>query len=68
MAEAVRPLQDLRQGEHRAVRYLDTLLESLQPLGLTAGLTADAAGIQLLELLQQMEQAVKGEEQTLSWL
>lgn len=68
LADAVQPLQLLQQGEHRAADYLDTLLQSLQPLGLTSGLTDDAAGIQLLELLQQMQQAVKGEDQTLSWL
>ncbi len=68
LAESAQSLLPLLQGEHRAALYLDTLLQSLQPLGLTEGLAADAAGIQLLELLQQMQQAVKGEEQTLSWL
>jgi ATP-dependent helicase/nuclease subunit B len=68
LGTAVRPLLPLLQGEHPTLRYLDTLLESLQPLGLADGLAADAAGCHLLDTLQQMQQAVRGETQPLSWL
>lgn len=68
LAETAHPLLPLLQGERNAAHYLDALLASLQPLGLTEGLAADAAGMQLLDTLQQMQQAVQGEEQMITWL
>jgi ATP-dependent helicase/nuclease subunit B len=68
LSAAVQPLLPLLQGEHPASRFLDTLLESLSPLGLADGLAADAAGRHLLDTLQQMQRAVRGEAQPLSWL
>ncbi|MCW8917778.1 MAG: PD-(D/E)XK nuclease family protein [Gammaproteobacteria bacterium] len=68
LSRVVQPLLPLLQGEHPASRYLDTLLESLAPLGLAEGLAADAAGRHLLDTLQQMQRAVRGEAQPLSWL
>jgi ATP-dependent helicase/nuclease subunit B len=68
LRSAVHPLLPLLQGEHPTSRYLDTLLGSLTPLGLTEGLVADAAGMHLLDTLQQMQRAVQGEEQPISWL
>jgi ATP-dependent helicase/nuclease subunit B len=68
LSEAVRPLLPLLEGEHPTSHYIDTLLESLNPLGLAEGLVADAAGMHLLDTLQQMQRAVQGEEQPLTWL
>ncbi len=68
LAGAARPLLPLLEGEHPASRYLNTLLQSLHPLGLAEGLAMDAAGVQLLDELQQMQKAVQGEPLTLSWL
>ncbi len=62
------PLLPLLQGERPAAHYLDAMLQSLQPLGLEAGLVADAAGSQLLDTLQQLQQAVQHEQQQLCWL
>jgi ATP-dependent helicase/nuclease subunit B len=68
LSETVRPLLPLLEGEHAASHYLDTLLESLNPLGLSEGLAADAAGVRLLDELQQIQRAVQGEQQPLTWL
>jgi ATP-dependent helicase/nuclease subunit B len=68
LATTAKPLQPLLHGEHLASHYLDILLTSLHPLGLNEGLSSDAAGIQLLDALQQMQQASEGEGHRLNWL
>ncbi|MEN8170077.1 MAG: PD-(D/E)XK nuclease family protein [Pseudomonadota bacterium] len=68
LAETAAPLLPLLQGEHTASHYLDTLIESLNKLGLSEGLAADAAGTRLLDELRKMQRAAQGEQQPLTWL
>lgn len=68
LGEAAKPLSALRQGEYPSRQFLDLLLASLLPLGLATGLSEDTAGMQLLDALQQMQEAARGEELNLSWL
>jgi len=50
-----RPLRDLFQsGPHNPGRYLQILLQSLQPLGVTDALRSDAAGNQVLNLFDKL--------------
>ncbi len=66
--EAARPLGALLEGEHPPSDYFDTLLLSLIPLDLLEGLASDAAGAQLLEVLQQVQQGVRGSQTPISWM
>ncbi len=68
LSESVAPLLGLLKGEHPAAHFIDKLMESLQQLGLADGLAADAAGMQLLDELRQMQDAARGEGQRLDWL
>ncbi|HEX9802127.1 MAG TPA: PD-(D/E)XK nuclease family protein [Gammaproteobacteria bacterium] len=63
------PLQPLREaGSSPAAAIIEALQASLGALGLDRTLAADAAGLRLLEELEQMLQAVRTDPVSLSWL
>jgi ATP-dependent helicase/nuclease subunit B len=64
---AAGPLLPLLEGRHAAGTYLDALQESLAELGVHEAFAADAAGQQLLELLQQLRQAADRAAARLDW-
>ena len=64
---AASPLLALHTGRQPVGNYLQALDESLDELGLQAALAADAAGSQVLELLQQLHQAAAHSATELDW-
>lgn len=64
---AAAPLVALLTGRHQVHLYLDGLLQSLGELGIEQSLAADAAGQQVLELLQQLHLAATSTAATLDW-
>lgn len=48
-------------------QWLDLLLASLDEIGVRAGWTADAAGMQLLDLLEALREELRGEKLTLRY-
>jgi ATP-dependent helicase/nuclease subunit B len=64
---AASPLTPLLDGRYTVGDYLQALEQSLEELGLHATLSADAAGLQTLELLQQLVQAAATSTTQLDW-
>ncbi len=64
--EQLQPMLDASATEADAI--ICALQKSLQLLGLDRTLSQDAAGLRLLEELEQMQQAVIAEPVTMSWL
>lgn len=48
-------------------QWLDLLMESLDAIGVTKGWAADAAGMQLLELLNDLKEQLRGEKLVVGW-
>ncbi len=63
--EPLRPL--VRHGRHPASRFVHCLLDSLERLGVAQALYNDPAGMQVLELLRELANAVTGSEIELDW-
>jgi len=64
---AAGPLLPLLEGQHAVHDYLEALQQSLDELGIRRSLAADAAGLQLLELLQQLQTAAAHAGARLDW-
>lgn len=57
LENAARPLLQIYQGRHQANEFLAALQQSLSALGALESLNADAAGRQLLQELEQLQQS-----------
>jgi ATP-dependent helicase/nuclease subunit B len=64
---AASPLQALLAGQHPVRDYCAALQQSLKELGVRQALATDAAGLQLLELLEQLQQAAAVSTAQLNW-
>jgi ATP-dependent helicase/nuclease subunit B len=64
---AASPLLPLLADRHAAGEYLNGLQQSLEELGVHRSFAADAAGVQVLELLQQLQQAAASSAARLDW-
>ncbi|MFZ0468640.1 MAG: DNA helicase, partial [Thiogranum sp.] len=64
---AAAPLMPLREGRHIVRDYLDALQQSLGELGIRESLATDAAGSQVLELLEELQQAAATSGARLDW-
>lgn len=64
---AAAPLVALLTGRHSAGAYLEALWQSVAELDLTQSFAIDAAGHQVLDLLQQLEQAARTSSAELDW-
>lgn len=64
---AAAPLQELLAGRHVAHRFLAALWQSLETLGVREALAMDDAGLQVLELLEQLQQAAATSDAALDW-
>jgi ATP-dependent helicase/nuclease subunit B len=64
---AASPLLPLLDGRHAVNDYLQALDQSLEELGLHTSLATDDAGRQVLELLQQLQQAAAASTVQLDW-
>ena len=60
-------LQPLLEGRHTVGDCLAALLQSLDELDIRAALAADAAGMQLLELLEQLREAAAASDIGVAW-
>lgn len=66
---ATQTLQQLcTQGQHNAKDYLLALHTALEQLGMTTALTEDAAGVRLMQVLDQMSAAAQTAPLELTWL
>lgn len=69
IAQAAQPLSEAFQLDHQSPGvYLQALLQSLQPLGVIAALQRDAAGNQLLSLLDKLINATQSLSLEMPWV
>lgn len=68
LEEAAFPLKPLLKNERQSpLRLLDALAVSLDTLGLAQGFSVDAAGLQVLQVLEQLRRSVSGRRITMTW-
>ena len=67
LQQAAAPILGLLRGAHPVERYLEAVQRSLQRLGLTPGLAADAAGARVLERLERLQEAARRHSLECSW-
>ena len=67
LEDAAAPLLALRHDSHRPTAWLEALQHSLAGLGLDQGLAEDPAGSRLLQVLEQMQVAARGNDMRFDW-
>lgn len=67
LATAAQPLLQKYHGHHQANEFLEALQQSLHTLGATDSLNADAAGRQLIQELEHLQQSAQQAPMQMDW-
>ena len=67
LATAAKPLLNKYHGHHQASEFLEALQQSLRDLGATEALNADAAGRQLLQEIEHLQQSAQQAPMQMDW-